>query len=98
MVNEVILVGRITGDIRQDPHHPLSYLISLEVVRHFRNSDGLYEADIIDVSVWSGKAKSIEKISLHPGFLAVKGRLEPCGSKLAVVAEKATLLDPYLNA
>lgn len=60
MLNQVVLVGRLTQDIalkKSDNGKSYAYF-SLAVPRSFKNMDGTYETDFIDCIAWELVAKN----------------------------------------
>ncbi|MFU8793521.1 MAG: single-stranded DNA-binding protein [Acholeplasmataceae bacterium] len=78
MLNQVILVGRLTHDpefrILTDGRKVGD--MSLAVQRAFKNMDGQYDTDFIKLSVWEGLATAIEPYAKKGVMLAVKGRVQ----------------------
>ena len=62
MLNQIILIGRLTHDpeskILEDGRKASD--ITLAVQRTFKNMDGSYDTDFIKVTVWEGLATAIE--------------------------------------
>lgn len=84
MLNQVILVGKLSKTIREETQ---IYLI-LEVEKDFRENDGILKVEKIKCGVWRGIADSVEDY-YHPGqYLIVVGRLETINDQLIVIAEK----------
>lgn len=103
MLNEIILVGRLTNNIvvnTTDKGKKIGNL-TLAVPRSFKNMDGLYETDFIPCLLWEEKA-TLAKDYCHTGdIVGIKGRLQSRiveteqGKKrnqLEVVAERLTFL------
>ena len=65
MINDVVLVGRLTKDpelIDTDNGKKRAY-ITLAVPRKFKNVDGIYETDFIRVTLWNIIALNTNKDS-----------------------------------
>ncbi len=102
MLNEIILVGRLTNNIvvnTTDKGKKIGNL-TLAVPRSFKNMDGLYETDFIPCILWEEKA-SLAKDYCHIGdIVGIKGRLQSRiveteqgkRNQLEVVAERLTFL------
>ena len=102
MLNEIILVGRLTNNIvvnTTDKGKKIGNL-TLAVPRSFKNMDGLYETDFIPCLLWEEKA-TLAKDYCHTGdIVGIKGRLQSRvvetekgkRSHLEVVAERLTFL------
>ena len=78
MLNQIILVGRLTHDVEVktlDDGRKVGDL-SLAVQRSFKNMDGQYDTDFMRVSVWEGLATAIESYAKKGVMLAIKGRVQ----------------------
>ena len=60
MLNQVVLVGRLTRDISVNKSDKGSKVatITLAVPRSFKNADGNYDTDFIDCKLWDGIAEN----------------------------------------
>ena len=102
MLNEIILVGRLTNNIvvnTTDKGKKIGNL-TLAVPRSFKNMDGLYETDFIPCLLLEEKA-TLAKDYCHTGdIVGIKGRLQSRiveteqgkRNQLEVVAERLTFL------
>jgi single-strand DNA-binding protein len=78
MLNQVVLVGRLTQDVETrilDDGRKVS-TIFLAVQRPFKNIDGQYETDFIKCSVWEGLSTLIESFCQKGTMVALKGRIQ----------------------
>lgn len=103
MLNQVVLVGRLTDDpqvVTTENGKKVSTII-LAVQRTFKNQDGLYEADFIRCSLWNAIAASTREYCHKGDIVGLKGRLQTSnyeaedGTKkyvTEVIAEKVTFL------
>ena len=103
MLNQVILVGRLTDDPKintMDSGKKVS-TITLAVGRSYKNVNGLYDTDFIRCVLWDGIASNTHEYCHKGDVVGVKGRLEvdnyqnSKGEKkttTSVVAEKITFL------
>ena len=103
MLNQVVLVGRLTADPEMattDNGKKLSS-VTLAVQRTFKNLDGIYETDFIRCVLWNGIATNTSEYCKRGDIVGVKGRLQAYsyddenGAKkyiTEVVAEKVTFL------
>ena len=59
MLNQVVLVGRLTKDpeVRELEDGKKVSSITLAVQRTYKNEEGVYEADFINIDLWNGKAQ-----------------------------------------
>ena len=94
MMNQVILIGRINNDfVIKNVEGVSQAVVELKVQRSFKNLDGEYEFDYIEVVVLEGLATSIETYCKKGTTIAVKARIEcPSSRELRFVAEKITYL------
>lgn len=103
MLNQMILVGRLTNEIVVEKNKDKSKeykkyaVISLAVPRSFKNSDGVYDTDFIDCYAFDNIAQCTCN-SCHKGdIVGVKGRIERVDSNLDIrlIAEKVTFLSSH---
>ena len=78
MVNNVILVGRLTGNpeisVIEDSKKVTT--IILAVNRNFKNSDGIYETDFIRCILWNSIASNTTEYCRAGDVIGIKGRLQ----------------------
>jgi len=102
MLNQTIIVGRLVKDPEisvTDNGKKLSR-ITLAVPRSYKNSDGLYDTDYIDCTLWTGVAESASTYCKKGDLIGVRGRIQTAviekedgkKKKTEVVAEKVTFL------
>lgn len=102
MLNQAILVGRLTKEpevIETENGKKVSN-ISIAVPRPYKNVNGEYETDFIDISLWNGIAENTAEYCKKGDIIGVKGRIqvdsfEKDGERkfaTKVVAEKITFL------
>lgn len=102
MLNNVGIVGRIANNPKliEENGHKCSYIV-LAVNRDFRNNEGIYETDFIDIKVFYPMCDSLVEYCHKGDLIGVKGRLETgvCenenGEKFKITfvfAEKITFL------
>ena len=103
MLNQVVLVGRLTKDpevSKTDNNKQYSY-VTLAVPRSFKNMNGEYDTDFIDCILWDGVAKSPKDYCKKGDIVGVKGRIQTDvvekedGTKkyyTNIVAERVTFL------
>ena len=102
MLKQGVLVGRLTSDLEAKELEDGKKVtnMTLAIPRSFKNADGEYETDFIDVSLWDGVAQNTAEYCKKGDIIGVKGRLqtdsyEKDGNKmksLSVVSEKITFL------
>ncbi len=78
MLNNVILVGRLTQDpeIMEIDNQKKVTTVILAVNRNFKNSDGLYETDFIRCILWNSVAATTTEYCRVGDVIGVKGRLQ----------------------
>ena len=102
MLNQIVLVGRLTKDpeVKEtDTGKKVSH-ITLAVPRSYKNSDGEYESDFINCTLWTGIAENTAEYCHKGDLLGVKGRIETRSYEKdderkfvsEVIAEKVTFL------
>ena len=103
MLNQVVLVGRLTEDptLINTVNGKKVSSITLAVQRTFKNQDGIYEADFIRCILWNAIAASTKENCKKGDIVGVKGRIQTSnyedekGNKVYttdVIAEKVTFL------
>lgn len=103
MLNQVVLVGRLTSDpeITTTENGKKLTTITVAVQRSFKNMDGLYEPDFIRCILWNGVASSTYEYCHNGDIVGVKGRLQTSKYEdenkkahyvMDVVAERVTFL------
>lgn len=102
MMNSILFVGRLTKDVEvkelEDGKKVAN--ISLAVPRSFKNSDGVYETDFINCTLWGDKADVTAMYCQKGDIVGVRGRAESHivktneGSRYNIefVAERVTFL------
>ena len=103
MLNQVVLVGRIvkTPELRMTETGKKTATVTLAVPRNYKNSDGEYETDFLDCTLWTNVAENTTEYCQTGDMVGVKGRIQTRtiqnedGSKrrkTEIVAEKVTFL------
>lgn len=102
MLNQVVLVGRLTKDpelVETDKNKKRSF-ITIAIPRSFKNMDGEYESDFINCILWDIVAKNTVEYCHKGDIIGVKGRLQSSVVEkdnekkyyVDVIAEKITFL------
>ncbi len=78
MLNKVILIGRLTDDpeLRYTPNGTAVCNFTLAVQRNFRNRQGEYDTDFIDIVVWRKQAENCANYLSKGRLVAAEGRLQ----------------------
>jgi single-strand DNA-binding protein len=102
MLNQAVLVGRIARDleVRETENGAKVSNLTLAIPRSYKNADGVYETDFVDVTLWAGVAENTAEYCRKGDIVGVKGRLqtriiETEDTKkriMELVAEKVTFL------
>ncbi len=102
MLNQIILVGRLTRDItvHKAENGVKVATISLAIPRSFKNSEGSYDTDFVDCVAFDSIAENTSEYCGKGDIVGVKGRVqskvEEKGEKkeysLEVICEKITFL------
>ena len=91
MMNQFIIVGRIVKDLEKD-----SNVITIVIQRHYKNENGEYETDFVDVTIEGTLAKRTIEYCKKGDIIGVKGSIRSEISndirKMILVAERVTLL------
>lgn len=103
MLNQVVLVGRLTSDleVKTTENGKQVSTICLAVSRSYRNEEGAYDSDFIDCVLWGNIAENTANFCKKGDMVGIKGRIQ-AGSyddengirrkATEVVAEKVTFL------
>ena len=102
MLNSVMLVGRLAGDIeikKLDSGKKVTK-VALAVPRSFKNPDGVYETDFFDCILWDGLAKNASEYCKKGDTVGVRGRLQTSSYEVdnikrkvvEIIVEKLTFL------
>ena len=103
MLNQVVLVGRLTRDISVNKSDKGSKVatITLAVPRSFKNMEGNYDTDFIDCVAFDMIAENTKEYCSKGDIIGIKGRIQTRDVELEdethkkyveVIAEKVTFL------
>lgn len=103
MLNQIVLVGRLVKnpELRVTDTGRKMATITLAVPRNYKNSNGEYDTDFLDCTLWTGVAENTTEYCQTGDMLGVKGRIQTRlienddGSRTKrteIVAEKVTFL------
>lgn len=78
MLNEIILMGRLTRDpeLRHTQSGTKVAAFTLAVDRDYKDASGEKETDFIDIVAWRGTAEFVSKYFTKGRMAVVKGRLQ----------------------
>jgi single-strand DNA-binding protein len=88
MMNQIILVGRLV----KDPREERDGMLTLAIPRSYKNADGVYETDFVPCRIWGNMAETTMEYCRKGDIVGVKGRLQSINGMIEVVAEKVTFL------
>ncbi len=102
MLNQIVIVGRLVKnpELRETEKGKKVTNITLAVPRSYKNSDGEYETDFIDCTLWTGIAENTTEYCRKGDLLGIKGRIQTRSYDVddskryvtEVIAEKVTFL------
>ena len=102
MLNQVVLVGRLTSDLEAKELEDGKKVtnMTLAIPRSFKNADGEYETDFVECTLWNNIAENTAEYCKKGDIIGVKGRLqsrqiEEDGVKkniTEIISEKVTFL------
>lgn len=93
MLNQTVLVGRIVKDPVIEEIEDRKYCnITLAVQRSFKNAEGIYEEDIIPITLYQTIAHNAVDYCKKGDLVGVKGRIQAKENEIEIVAEKLTFL------
>ena len=78
MLNQIVLVGRLTRDItvnKSDKGNKVATL-SLAIPRSFKNSEGVYDTDFIDCVLFDNIADNTSEYCKKGDIVGIKGRVQ----------------------
>jgi len=105
MLNQIVLVGRLTRDIivNKSESGIKVATISLAIPRSFKNSEGNYDTDFVDCVAFDNIAENTKDYCSKGDIVGVKGRvqsrvIEKDNKKeysTEIIAEKVTFLSSH---
>ena len=101
MMNQVVMIGRIVKEpeLKETEKGNLCNL-TLAVARPYKNEEGVYETDFVDVTLWKSIAENTKEYCRKGDLVGVKGRIQTSHYEqddevkyvTEVIAEKVTFL------
>ena len=78
MINNVVLVGRMTKDaeLRYTPNNQAVATFSLAVNRNFKSQNGEREADFINCVIWRQQAENLANWAKKGDLIGITGRIQ----------------------
>ena len=108
MLNQIVLVGRITRELEVEEKENIRKggVLTLAIPRSFKNAEGVYDTDFINIRVFDSIAENIKEYCRKGDIVGVKGRIQSnvfenaIGEKefiTEIIAEKVTFLSSKAN-
>ncbi|MGN1401173.1 MAG: single-stranded DNA-binding protein [Bacillus sp. (in: firmicutes)] len=78
MINQAILVGRLTKDpeLRYTPDGHAVSNVTVALNRNFKNNAGEYEADFVQCTVWKKTAENMALYCQKGSVVGITGRIQ----------------------
>ena len=78
MINNVVLIGRLTRDVElhRTPQDQVVGQFTLAVNRNFKNQDGGYDADFINCVIWRKLAENFANWIKKGNLVAITGHIQ----------------------
>lgn len=103
MMNQIILVGRLTKDIelKEGENGAKFANLNLAIPRSFKNVDGVYDTDFVNIKTFYNIAENTAEYCRKGDLIGIKGRIQTRieekeeGNKeyiMEIIAEKVTFL------
>lgn len=103
MLNQIILVGRLTRDVelKEGENGSKFANLTLAIPRSWKNAEGQYDTDFVDCKAFESIAANTSEYCRKGDIVGVKGRVQTRpqeqedGTKkfiMEIIAEKVTLL------
>ena len=94
MLNQVLLLGRITNIKTQETEENTKYIVvRLSIRRSFKNSEGVYDNDYVNAKITGQMAEQCSSYIEKGDMIGIKGRLSTTkDDHQEVFAEKVTFL------
>lgn len=100
-MNQIVLVGRLVSSLKtKEENGEKSAKLTLAIPRTFKNNEGLYETDFVDVIVTGAVAENTLNFCKKGDIIGVKGRVQSTTVEkyhtkinlLEIIGEKVTFL------
>lgn len=94
MLNQVIIVGRITKEIeiKTNKNGKTYANITLAVPRTYKNTEGEYETDFIPVTIWNNVAINTSEYCHKGDLIGAKGTIQSNDNEIYINADRITFL------
>lgn len=94
MLNQVVLVGRLTKEmelVTRENDKTLSDVI-IAVQRSYKNTKGEYDTDFIKCRLYNGVATNTKAYCKKGDLIGIRGHLEIRQNELLVITDRVTFL------
>lgn len=100
-MNQIVLVGRLVSSLKtKEENGEKNAKLTLAIPRTFKNNEGLYETDFVDVTVTGAAAENTLNYCKKGDIIGVKGRVQSTTvekyhtkiNQLEIIGEKVTFL------
>lgn len=94
MSNMFTMIGRIVSDqeINETENGVKFTTITLAVLRSFKNEEGAYDTDFIQLSLFGNLAINTSEYCKKGDLVGAKGRIQCLDGKVELIAEKISFL------
>ena len=78
MLNQIVLVGRITQDpkVTELENGKKVCNVTVAIPRSYKNENGEYDTDFIKCTMWSGIAENTSEYCKQGDLIGIKGRIQ----------------------
>lgn len=78
MINNVVLIGRLTRDVdlRYTPQNQAVGQFTIAVNQNFKNQNGEYDADFINCVIWGKLAENFANWTKKGNLVGITGRIQ----------------------
>lgn len=97
-MNKTILVGRLVKavEFKVNEKGRKEAKITLAITRNYKNEYGLYDTDLIDITLWDAVAKATLEYCKKGDIIGINARIETVEDndkrELKLIADKVTFL------
>ncbi len=104
MLNQIVLVGRLTRDISvHKSENGKVATLTLAIPRSFKNSEGTYDTDFIECVLFDHIAENTKEFCKKGDIVGVKGRVQSRSvvkddkkeTVMQIICEKVTFLSSH---
>lgn len=93
MLNQIVLVGRLTSDPQiKEVEERKVCVITLAVPRSYKNENGEYDTDFIPCRLLRSIAENTVEYCKKGDLVGVKGKIQSTDNEIEIIAEKLTFL------